>query len=137
MALELFEEPQIAVEEKLDVVDAILHHRKTVDSQTKCPARIAVGVNSAVLQHLGMNHAAPHHFNPTALLADGTPLTVANRATHVDLTTGFGEGEEAGAKAGPHCFTKELLGEEIQRAFQIGEGNVHVDGEPFHLVKHG
>src|SRR5262249_48422773 len=100
--LELTEEPQIALEEQLDVVDAILDHGKTVNAQTKRPARIPVGVNSAVPQHLGMNHTAAHHFNPAALLADGTALPVANRATHVDLTAGLGEGKKAWTKASAH-----------------------------------
>src|SRR5579875_627077 len=73
--LKLFQEPDVALKEKLDVIDVVFHHGIAIHSQPKSPTRVALRIDAAMPQHLRVHHAAAHHLDPSALLA--YPATLA------------------------------------------------------------
>ena len=84
-----------------------------------------------------MNHAASHHFNPPALLADPTALPIAEEATNGHFSTGFSERKEAGMETGLHLLPKEFFDEVIQHSFQVCKIGIVVNGQAFNLMEHG
>src|ERR1017187_3759649 len=103
---ELLQEPNVALEEELNVVDVILHHGEAVDAQSKCPSRVLFRVNAPVPQHLGMNHAAAHHLNPAAFFAHPAAFAAAKDTTDGHLAARLGERKEAGLKTRANLFPK-------------------------------
>src|SRR6266566_4875301 len=136
-SLELFQKPRVTLEEQLDVRNVILDHREAVGAEAKGPTRITVRIDAAVAEHFGVGHAATHQLDPAAPLAHAAALPVADHATHGNLAARLREGKETGMEARADLLAEEFLGEEIERAFEIGKSNVRVDGQPLDLVEHG
>src|SRR5713226_5249079 len=63
---ELFEKPEIVLEEELDVTNVVLHQGEPIDAEPERPTGIPVWVDPAVPQHFRVDHAATHDFNPSA-----------------------------------------------------------------------
>ncbi len=59
------------------------------------------------------------------------------KAGDVDLDGGLGEGEEVRAQAHVALVAEDGAGEGQQRALEVGEGDVLVDGEALDLVELG
>src|SRR5208337_2131236 len=127
----------IALEKELNVIDVILQHGEAVDPQSKCPTRVLFGIDAAIAQHQGMNHAATHHFNPAAFFAHPATFAAAKDATDRYLAARFGKGEEAGLEARANLFPKEFLGKEVERPLQVGKRDIARDGQAFDLMEHG
>src|SRR5579883_2625116 len=54
--LKLFQEPDVALKEKLDVIDVVFHHGIAIHSQPKSPTRVALRIDAAMPQHLTSIH---------------------------------------------------------------------------------
>ena len=64
LLLELFEEPRVILVKRPDVVHPVLEHRGPFHAHPKSEAGPAFGVDLTVLQHVGVDHAAPKGFDP-------------------------------------------------------------------------
>src|SRR5947209_9470067 len=135
-SLELFQKPRVTLEEQLNVRNVILDHREAVGAEAKSPTRITVRIDAAVAEHFGVDHAATHQLDPAAPLAHAAALPVADHATHGYLAARLREGKETWMEARADLLAEKLLGEEIERALEIGESNVRIDGQPLDLVEH-
>ena len=71
------------------------------------------------------------------MFALATAFASAEDAGDLDVGAGFGEGEEAWEEAGFDVGTEEGFHGVVERALEIGEGDVGVDAEAFDLVKDG
>src|SRR5208337_3854828 len=118
----------IALEKELNVIDVILQHGEAVDPQSKCPTRVLFGIDAAVAQHQGMNHAATHDLDPAAFFAHPATFAAAKDTTDGYLAARFGKGEKAGLEARANFFTKKFPGKEVKRPFQVGKGDITGDG---------
>src|SRR5581483_7095538 len=94
--LELFQEPDVVLVKKSDIVDIILEHRDPFHTHAESETCPLLRVHLAVLQNVRMDHPAAHDLHPTRLLADAASLALAEDAGDVDLGAGLGEGKEAG-----------------------------------------
>src|SRR3569833_853395 len=61
---------QIAVEEVAQVRQAVFEHGDAVESHAPGEALIFVGVDAAVAQHIGVDHAAAENLQPVLALAE-------------------------------------------------------------------
>src|SRR5437773_8100943 len=117
-SLELFQEPHVTLEEQLNVRNVILDHREAVGAEAKGPTRITVRIDAAVAEHFGVDHAATHQLDPAAPLAHAAALPVADHATHGYLAARLRKGKESRIETRADLLAEELLGEEIERAFE-------------------
>src|SRR2546422_3618699 len=114
-SLELLQEPDVTLEEQLDVGNVILDHCEAVGAQAEGPARITVGIDAAVAEHFGVDHAAAHQFNPAAPLAHAAAPSVADHATHGYLAARLREGKESRIETRADLLAEELLRSEERR----------------------
>ena len=63
---ELLEEPQIVLEERAQVVDAVAKHRQPLDAHPECVAIELDRIDADIAQHVGMHHSAAQDLEPTA-----------------------------------------------------------------------
>src|SRR2546422_180000 len=85
--LELFQEPQVVLDQHPDVRDGVFTHGDPVDAEAECPAGILVRVETVSLQdleHVRMNHPTATQLDPA--IPVGEP--------DVYLGRGFGERKE-------------------------------------------
>ena len=71
------------------------------------------------------------------MFALAAALAAAEDAGDLDVGAGFGEGEEAGEEAGFDVGAEEGLHGVVERALEVGEGDVGVDAEAFDLMEDG
>src|SRR5712691_9525078 len=76
----LSEKPQVVLEEKPDVVDAVLEHGDTLDPHAERPPRDLFRIVADVAQHLRMHHSGAEDLEPARLPADPTALAAAEEA---------------------------------------------------------
>ena len=72
-----------------------------------------------------MHHAATQHFQPFAVFAH-----------HVNFRRRFSEREVGWTETNLQVFLKEVVQEIVQRALQVGEADVFINNQTFHLVEH-
>ena len=82
---------QIGLEEGAGIGDAVFQHGDALDAEAEGEALEFVGVDAAIGQHLGMDHAAAANLEPIAAAADLEPAAAALTADS-DRGRGFGDG---------------------------------------------
>src|SRR5271165_5094182 len=68
---------QIRIIKGAQIGDAVFEHRHPLDPHAKCKALKLRRVDAAILQYLGMNHAAAENLEPIAAGADFEPPALA------------------------------------------------------------
>src|SRR6185312_13224462 len=116
----LLEKPQIVLEKRAQVGDAVAQHREAFHAEAEGEAGVALRVDAAVPQHVRMHHAAAEHLQPARRAVFSVPA-------NVHLGRGFGEREVAGAEAHLEIALEERADELGQGAFQVGETGGLVD----------
>ncbi len=119
-----------------DVVDAVAHHHKAVQTQAEGETVVLLGVDTAVAQNVGVGHAAGEKFHPAGVLTDFAALTPADKALDIQLETRLNKGEKSRTQAYFHIPFKDFTQEGFFKVNQIGNGNVLPDKHAFHLMKH-
>ena len=125
---ELRKRLQAAAVQVADILDAVLHHRESGQAQTEREAGVLFGVDAALFEHLGVDHAAGAQLQPAGVVAGGAAcLTAADQAGDIQLKAGFDEGEKSGAQESPYDAVKlginyrdrEALYERINRRVDL------------------
>ena len=83
----------------LQVGQVVAQGRDALGANTKGEAGVLLGVDAAVDQDVGVDHAAAQDLDPAAVLAEVAALAAAHVAAHVHLAGRLGEGEEVRAIA--------------------------------------
>src|SRR5580658_10397153 len=141
----LLQESNIALKEVLQIVHPILQQREPVHAHPEGESGDFLRVISVVLhklKHVRIHHAAAQHFNPSRLLARTArsiirptlPASAANETCDVKLRAGLSERKERRPEVRFHRRPEQRLHGVIERALQITERNVGVDGEAFDLM---
>ena len=130
---ELREEAHVALVEQADVGNAVAQHGDALRPHAEGEAGVPLGVDAAVLEHLGMHHAAAEDLHPAGALAGGAAAAAAELAAHVHLGRRLGEREERGPEAHLGGRREELPREVRQRRLEVHEGDALVHGEPLDL----
>jgi hypothetical protein len=131
------------------VGDAVEHHGDALDAHAEGEAGDAFGVVGVVVRvelsaFFGdcgedgrVDHPAAEELDPAGVFALAAAFASAEDATDLHVGAWFGEGEEAGEEAGFDVVAEEGLHGVIERALEVGEGDVGVDGEAFDLMEDG
>ena len=90
---ELGEETEIIFEEKTDILDLVFKHRNSFDTHAEGESRINFGINVTICEDVGVNHSAPHDFEPAAVFAYIAPFAAADIAGDIHFSGGFGKRE--------------------------------------------
>jgi hypothetical protein len=85
LVIDLFKYAEIRLKQELDVVDAVLEHGNTIDSDTESQTAVFVAVDSAAFQNLLVNNACTEDFDPARTLAELASLAAALEAGNVYL----------------------------------------------------
>ena len=107
--LKLGQRFEISAIEVADVLHAVTHHGKTRQSQTEGEAGVLFGVNTAVAQNVGVDHAAGAKLQPAGVLAGGAALAAADLTVDVKLKAGLDEGEKSGTESDLNVTSEHLL----------------------------
>src|SRR5882724_10495459 len=117
----LFQEPNVAVEEQLNVVHSVFQNRDAVCAHAEGKAADLLGIVIHKSVHVGIDHAAAQNFDPSGLLAGTARLCPAfaaastNETRHHHLRTGLREREERRPEAGLHTRAEKCLHGVIKR----------------------
>src|SRR5258708_18858919 len=137
----LLQEPYIAVEEQLNIIHAVLQNRNAFHTHAKRKARNLRGIVVDESVDIRVNHAAAEQLDPAAGFAIAAGSAVANASATAEdaadlyIGTGFSERKKRRIEARLHTRSEERLHGVVERAFQIAERNVRIDGQAFHLMK--
>src|ERR1700676_3701873 len=132
----MVEPADVRLEEGAQVRHAVFEHGDAVDAHAPGKALVFVGIESAILQHVRMHHAAAEDLQPVVALAEADFAFVA-AALDVDFERRLGEREIRRPK--PHADTVDFekrLAEFFQNPFQVAEMRALVDDEALDLVEH-
>ena len=130
------QEADVVVVEQAHVRNAPGEHGRTLDAHAEREARVALRVDAAVAQHVGVDHAAAQQLEPSAVLADAAAGAVADDAGELELERRLGEGEVVGAPLQRRVRTEERSREEFEGALEIAHRDPLVDAESLDLVEH-
>ena len=92
-------------------------------------------VDAAVVEHVGVDHAAAEDLEPAGVLAEAAALAPADAARDVDLAAGLCEREEVRAVARGALLAEHLADEVVERALEVAEGDALVHDEALDLVE--
>src|SRR6266702_4452316 len=132
----VLEPAHVRLEERAQVRHAVFEHGDAIDPHAPGKALEGIGVDAAVLQHLGMHHSAAEDFQPVLAFAEPDAVLVAP-ALNVDFERGIGEREIRRPK--PHLDVIDLekrLAELLEDPFEVAEVRLPVDHQTFDLVEH-
>src|SRR5262249_55089957 len=138
-ASELREEPGVVLEEVPDVGDRVADHREPLHAEAESEAGVALGVDAAVGEDVGMDHPGSEHLEPACAFADAAALLGllgAEDALDVYLCSRLDEREVARTEPHTDLVTVQTLRERRQDALELRERDPLVHAEPFHLIKH-
>src|SRR6185437_10335602 len=90
---ELLEEAQVVLEEEPEVAHPVAKHCESIDAHAPCIAAVALRIDAARLEHVGMHHAAAGDLEPPGVLAGAAALAFAEHARHVDFRRRLREGK--------------------------------------------
>src|SRR5690606_23500332 len=128
--LELIQKTQIVLEEHPQIIHAIAQHSQTLHPQTEREAVINFRIDSTGFKHLGMNHAAAHHFQPADIALLVTP------PFDIHFSRRLGKGKIRGTKPHFQITLKEHLQKLNNGALQVGKTDFFIHQQTFHLVEH-
>src|SRR5215475_5186164 len=131
---ELLKESRVSGIKQADIADAVLHHGDAVDSHAEGEAADFLRIVGGLLalheaEDCGVDHAAAEQLDPARVLALAAALAAAEGAADLHICAGFGEGEERGKEARFDARAEELLHGVVERALEVGEGDVGVNAE--------
>ena len=133
--LELAEETDVVLEVEADVVGGVFEHGHALNAEAEGEAAVFFAVDAAVVEHIGIDHAAAENLDPAGVLAEVAAGAAADVAGDVHLGRGFGEGEVGGAQADAHVGAEHPLGEVEERLLHVGERDFLCHVETLHLVE--
>ena len=111
-------------------------HRDSVETETESKARVLLGIDAAVLEHVRVHRTATADFHPARALATAATLATAEHAAHVHFCRRFREREEARAETRLDAFAEQLVHEHLEHALQVSETDVFIDHQAFALLEH-
>ena len=124
------EETKIAFEEETQVVDTIPQHGQPVRPHPESKAGVALGIDAAETQHVGVHHSAARDFQPAALQR-------ATHESHIDFGRRLGEREEGGTEAHLQVVAFEEAAQKIcNHALEVGKTHRLADPHTFDLMEH-
>src|SRR6478752_125767 len=126
----------VRFEECAQVMHAIFEHGDAVYPHAPGKTLVLVGVESAIPQHIGMNHPAAQNFQPVVAFAK-TNFTFVALALDVDLKRRLGKRKERRTETHLDVVDFEKrLAEFLQDPFQMAKMRALVDDKAFNLMEH-
>src|SRR5947209_19099740 len=92
----------VRFEELTQIRHPVFQHGDAVDAHAPGEALILLGIEPAIAQHVGMDHAAAQNLQPVLAFAEADFAALAP-ALDVDLHRGFGERKERRPEAHFYC----------------------------------
>src|SRR5215211_2983245 len=142
---ELLEEAEVVVVEGAHVGQPVLELRDALDAHAPREALDLLGVVAVVVDvgvDVRVDLARAEDLDPALALAQPAARAVAHEAAavaveagDVDLDARLGEREEVRAQADVAARAEDRVREAQQRALEVGERDVLVDGEALYLVE--
>src|SRR5713226_1551225 len=139
----LLQEPHIALEEKLNIIHAVLQNRNPFHAHAEGKSRNFCRIVIYKPIHIRIDHAAAQQFNPTAGLAVAArsavahALAIAENATDLHVGARLGKRKERRIEARLHARSEQRFHGVVERALQIAARDVGIDCQTFNLVKDG
>ena len=116
---ELFKEAHVVLVEETEVVDIVATHYHSFESETERKARINLGVDAAVLEHLRVYHACAEELDIALVLAHGAALAAAVEAAYIYLAARLSEGEVVRTETKLAVVAVELLHQHFKSTFKV------------------
>ena len=85
LVIDLFKYAEIRLKQEFDVVDAVLEHGNTIDTDTESQTAVFVAVDSAAFKNLLVDYARTEDLDPACSLAELAALASALEAGYVNL----------------------------------------------------
>ena len=127
--MELLQETEVGAVEETNVINAVAHHNESVETDVYVEAGVFVRIKSCRAKNVGMRCAAGHNFDPTYVLTNAAALSAANETTHIDLESGFNEGEEACSHTNGDVLSEYLGEDALDHDLTCGIGEILVNNK--------
>ena len=129
------EEAEVVFEVEADVVGAVFEHGHALDAEAEGEAAVLLAVDAAVVEDVGIDHAAAENLDPAGVLAEVAAGAAADVAGDVHLGGRLREGEVGGAQADADLIAEHALGEVEQRLLHVGKRHLLGHIQALHLVE--
>ena len=113
----------------------VLQHGNAFDAHAEGKAGIFFGVDTTIVQYVGVHHSSTTDFYPAALLTYGTAFAAADQARNINLCAGLSEWEKRGTEAYFGFLTKQLFGKVVQCIFKVRKAHLLVYVKAFYLME--
>ena len=130
-------ETNVVLVKKTDIVYVVLEHQNSLNAHTECEAAVFLGVDTAVAEHVGVNHTCAEDLDPALALAKTATLSTASKAAYVNLCRGLCEGEVVGAESGSCVFAEHSLSEAFKSALKVAHSDALVNHKTLELMEEG
>ena len=134
-SFEFVEEAEVVFEVVAEVVDLPFEHGDALNAHAECESAVLFGIYARGFEHIGVDHAASHDFQPACSLADVAAFAVTDVAADINFRRRLGEGEIGWTHADPGVRAEHLAGEKQDGLLQVGEGHAFVYVETLHLME--
>ena len=136
-ASELPEKSDVVLEQQPDIIDAVMKHGDPLNAHSEGKARVFLRVVPDMSEHLRVDHTAAEALDPPCFGTDPAPLPAANDASHVNLGTGLGKGEETWSESHRYFTAEELVDKLDEYTLEVAEGDTLIYHKTLNLMKHG
>ena len=131
----LLQKPHIIAPEITDVANVPAHHGDAFRAHAKSKSTVDFGIVTAIPQNFRVDHTASEDLKPARVLADCAALAAAQEALDIHFRGWLREREVGRAETGAHILPEQTPRKIGEGAFQIAEGDILSDHQPFHLVE--
>src|SRR6266404_5948913 len=133
---ELFQKPDIVLEQEPNVVQLINSRAGAVDPQAKGKAGELFRVHVGRAQHVRMHHAGTAQLDPSRAFANAAAFAATVKATVIDFGARFREWKVRRSKTSSRFRPEQAMHKLSQRALQMSHGDSAIHAESFNLKEH-
>src|SRR5262249_2410338 len=134
---QLLQEAEVVFVEEAHVVDVVPQHGDALDAKPPREPCKALGIDAAISEHVGVDHAAAAHLEPPVATTAAAAAPAADAAGEIELEAGLCVGEVRRSDADASIRPPERLREIEDGALQVTDRYPVVDGQRLDLHELG
>ena len=135
--LKLRQEPDVIIKEESQIINPVLEHGNSFNSQAKGKSTVLFSVIPYMPEHCRMYKACTKHLKPAGLGADTAPVSSTDDTLDVNFSTGLCKREETWTEPYAGAAAENFMYEVGQYPLEISKGDIGINHKAFHLVEHG
>lgn len=133
--LKLLQKREIRVLEVSDIIDPILDHHETIESESEGKSGIFFRIDTSLPEDIRMHESSTEELYPSAFFTDFTSGSITERTREIHFDSRFDEWEISRSHTDGNFSTEDIREHGAKRVFEIGESDMFIDDHSFHLIE--